>query len=37
MLLDEPEHAIVLIGRGYDTESVGSALHHCLAEEDHPT
>lgn len=26
MLLDEPEHAIVLIGRGYDAAALGSAL-----------
>jgi G3E family GTPase len=32
MLLDEPEHAIVLIGRGYDHGSVGAALRRCLAD-----
>lgn len=31
MLLDEPEHAIVLIGRGYDSESVIAALRECFA------
>jgi G3E family GTPase len=36
MLLDEPEHAIVLIGRGYDAESLGSALRRCLADECPP-
>jgi G3E family GTPase len=33
MLLDEPEHAIVLIGRGYDSEYVKTVLRKCLADE----
>jgi G3E family GTPase len=37
MLLDEPEHAIVLIGRGYDSESVRTGLRHCLADADGAT
>jgi G3E family GTPase len=30
MLLDEPEHAIVLIGRGYDPDSLKATLRDCL-------
>jgi len=29
-LLDEPSHAIVLIGRGYDQERCQTELLHCL-------
>jgi G3E family GTPase len=36
MLLDEPEHAIVLIGRGYDSESVSTSLRQCLIDETAP-
>jgi G3E family GTPase len=32
MLLDEPEHAIVLIGRGYDPTILKTALLRCLSE-----
>ena len=32
MLLDEPEHAIVLIGRGYDVEDCRDSLLACLEE-----
>jgi G3E family GTPase len=32
MLLDEPEHAIVLIGRGYDAAALKIALLRCLSE-----
>ncbi|HET6675811.1 MAG TPA: CobW family GTP-binding protein [Nitrospiraceae bacterium] len=31
MLLDEPEHAIVLIGRGYDPQSLKATLLRCLS------
>jgi G3E family GTPase len=30
MLLDEPEHAIVLIGRGYDVDRYGAELSACV-------
>lgn len=34
MLLDEPEHAIVLIGRGYDSEDISTALRQCLVDSN---
>jgi G3E family GTPase len=34
MLLDEPEHAIVLIGRGYDAEKLQAALLRCRASRE---
>jgi G3E family GTPase len=37
MLLDEPEHAIVLIGRGYDAASLRTALLRCVSESPKPT
>ena len=30
ILLDEPEHAVVLIGRGYDSDALRSRLIDCL-------
>jgi hypothetical protein len=30
MLLDEPEHAIVMIGRGYDADRCGAELLACV-------
>ena len=38
MLLDEPEHAIVLIGRGYDADSLKTTLRDCLSDQaDQPS
>lgn len=33
MLLDEPEHAIVLIGRGHDADSLKATLRDCLFDQ----
>ena len=32
MLLDEPDHVMVLIGRNFDQENCRAALLACLAE-----
>jgi hypothetical protein len=36
MLLDEPDHVLVLIGRGYDQERCRADLLDCLVADDQP-